>query len=87
MDAVGTHQLATLQTVVDIHGIVQLLAFLVRLLDATASGCVVVGDGQSDHRTVRQVDGALHQAFTKGATTYNNTTVMVLNGTRDNLCC
>ena len=46
-----------------------------------------MGDGQTNHRTVGQVDGALYQSLAKGATTHYDATVVVLNGTGDNLCC
>jgi hypothetical protein len=44
-----------------------------------------MGDGESDHRTVWQIDGALHKAFSEGTAAYDETTVLILNGTRDNL--
>ena len=87
MDTICTHQFATLQSSQHILSIVFLLALLVRLLDATPCGSVVVGNGEANHRTVGQVDGTLYQALAKGATTYDNTAVVVLDGTRDNLCC
>ena len=43
-------------------------------------------DGQTDHRTIRQIDGTLYQSFAKRATTYYQTAVLILNGTCHNLC-
>ena len=40
-----------------------------------------MGNGKPNHRTVRQVDGTLNESFTKGATTYHNASVVILNGT------
>ena len=42
---------------------------------------------ETDHRTVRQVDGTLYQSLSEGATTHDKATVLVLNGPRDNLRC
>ena len=44
-----------------------------------------MGNGEPNHRTVGQVDGTLNESFTKGATTHHNASVVVLNGTRNNL--
>ena len=85
MDAVGRHQLTTLQTVVDVHCIV-LTTILVGFLDATARGCVIMGNGKPYHGTVGQVDGTLDKSFAKGTAPHNDAAVVILNGTRDNLC-
>ena len=45
-----------------------------------------MGNGQPDHRAVRQINGTLYQAFTERATTDNDATVLILDGSRDNLC-
>ena len=45
-----------------------------------------MGDGETDHRAVWQVDRTLHQSFAKGTTADNQTSVLILNGSCDNLC-
>ena len=82
MNTISTHQFTTLQTIIDIHLIVFLLTFLVRFLDAATRGREIVGNGQTNHRAVRQVDGTLNQSLAEGATSNDNTTIMILNGTR-----
>ena len=81
------HQFATLQAVIDIHGIVAPLALLVRFLNAASGRSIVMGNGQSDHRTVRQVYGSLDESLAKGAAPHYDAPILVLNGSRDNLCC
>ena len=39
-----------------------------------------MGDGEPDHGTVGQVDGTLNKALAKGTATYDNTSVVILNG-------
>ena len=87
VDAVCIGQLTTLQAIHHIHGIVFLVAFRIGLLDTTARGGVVMSDGEADHRTIGQIDRTLDEAFTKGSATHNDTTILILDGTCDNLCC
>ena len=44
-------------------------------------------DGETDHRTVRQIDRTLHETLAKGTAAYNDTTILILNSTCHNLCC
>ena len=81
MNTVGMHQLPTLQAVQHVFRIIFCLPLLIRFLDATPRRGVVMGDGQTNHRTVRQiVDGTLYQPFTIGTATHHKSTVMVLYG-------
>ena len=86
MNAVGTGQFATIQSIQDIFLIVLLVALLVRLLDTTSGRGVVMSNGQTDHRTVWQIDGALYKTFSKRTATYHHTAVLILDGTCHNLC-
>ena len=45
-----------------------------------------MGDGQTDHTAVGQVDGALHQSFSKGTSTDDDTAVLILDSSGENLC-
>ena len=78
MDAVGTHEFAAIEAVEHVHFVFLLVAFDVGLLETASDGAVVVGDGEAYERAVGQVDGALHKSFGKGATTYNQSAVIVL---------
>ena len=44
-----------------------------------------MGDGEAYHRAIGQFDGALHQSFAKGAPADDGATVVVLDGSADNL--
>ena len=44
-------------------------------------------DGQTNHRTIGQIDRTLYQTLTKCTTTYHQTAVLILNGTRHNFSC
>ena len=81
VDTICRHQLTTLQAVEHVLRIIFLVAFLIGFLDAAARGRIVVGNGETNHRTVRQVDRALYQALAKGATSHNDAAVVVLNST------
>ena len=74
------HQFSTLQAVQHVFRIILCLPLLIRFLDATPRRGVVMGDGQTNHRTVRQIDGTLYQSFTIGTATHHKSTVMVLYG-------
>ena len=41
-----------------------------------------MSNGQTNHRAVRQIDGTLNQSFTKGTTSHNHPSIVILNGTR-----
>ena len=45
-----------------------------------------MGDGKTDHGAVREVNGTLHKTLTKGTPPHDNTTVLILYGTRDDFC-
>ena len=79
MDTIRIGQLATLQTVHHIHRIILGFTFLIRFLDTTARGGIVMGDRQTYHRAIRQVDGTLYQSLAKGATAHDETTILVLD--------
>ena len=85
VNAVGIGQLAALQALQHVLGIVFLVALFVGLLDAAARRRVVVGDGEAHHRTVRQIQRTLHQSFAIGSATDDGASVVVLDGTRNNL--
>ena len=85
VNTVGTHQFAMLQSVHHIHGVILGITLGIGFLNATACRGVIMRHGESDHRTVGQVDGALHKSLAKGSATYDHSTVLVLYGTRDNL--
>ena len=76
--AVGIGKFAALQAVDYIHSIVAILTLLVWLLYATTRWGVVVGNGQSDHRTIWHVEWALNQSLAKRAATYYYTAVLGL---------
>ena len=45
-----------------------------------------MGDGEAYHRSVGQVDRTLDEAFAEGAATHDDAAVVILYGTRYNLC-
>ena len=45
-----------------------------------------MSNGEPYHRTIGQVDGALHESLAKGAASHDESTVLVLDGTCHNLC-
>ena len=74
-------QLAMLQAVFKVHLIVLQVAFPVRLLDATAAGGVVMGDGQPDHAAVGEVERPLYKPLSEGPASDDRSPVIVLDGT------
>ena len=44
-------------------------------------------NGKTNHRTVLKLYRALHQSLSEGAATDDRGAVVVLHGSRDNLCC
>ena len=86
-DGVGRIKLAVLESLLDIMGIVLTVALLVWLLDASSGRSVVMRNGKTNHRTVLKLYRALHQSLTEGAATDDRGAVVVLHGSRDNLCC
>ena len=65
MNTVGTRQLTIFQSVVNILGIVFIAAFGIGLLNATARGSIIVGDGQTYHRAVGKLHRTLYQTFSE----------------------
>ena len=86
MDAVGIGKLATLQAIHHIHRIILILTLLIRLLDTTARGRIIMGNSETDHRPIRHVDRPLDKSLAKGTTPNDYTSILILNGTSDNLC-
>ena len=86
MDAVGTIELTMFVAVVEVHGVVLHVALDVWLLDAPSRRRIVMGDGEPHHRTVGEIDGALHKALAKRTATHHKTTVLVLNGSCNDFC-
>ena len=83
MNTVGTLHFAPVITVNQVF--VVLLDALVRLLYTTSRRGIITCHRQTDHRTVRQVDRALHQSFTETAPSHYHSTVPVLQGSGHNL--
>ena len=76
-----------LQAVHHIHGIILAIALSIGFLYATTCGSIIMRHGESDHRTVGQVDGALHKSLAKGSATDDLASILILYGSRDNLRC
>ena len=86
MDAVGSGQFTALQAVIDIHGVFFLVTLFIGFLNATPRGGEIVGNGKSNHRAVGEVHWALYKTLAKGTAPDDKTTVVILNGARDNFC-
>ena len=84
--AVSIGKFTMLITVDKVHSIVLYLTFLVWFLYAAARRGVVMSHCEAYHGAVRQVYRALHEALSERATAYDGAAILVLNGTRDNLC-
>ena len=85
MNAIGTHQLPPVITVDQIMVVLLDLPVLVRLLYTTSGGCIVTGNRQTNHGTIRQGNRFLYQTFTKGTATYDHAPVPILNSAGDDL--
>ena len=86
MNAVLTEELAPFVTCDEIHLILFRLPFHVGFLDATSRRGVITCDGQMDQGTVSKFNRLLHKTLSKGATSYDDASVVVLNGTREDFC-
>ena len=86
MDAVLIGELAMLVTLVQIHRIIQSVTFLIWLLDASAARRIVMGDGETNLATIIEGQRTLHQSLAEGSATYHYSTVLILNGSGNNLC-
>ena len=82
MNAVGIHQFTMIETVDEVFVVIDRTA--IRLLDRTSRWSIVTGDSQTNHRTIRQIDRTLHQAFAERTAAYNNSSVPILYRTADN---
>ena len=87
VDTIGIRQLTFVVTIDNIFGIALQVSLLVRLLNAASAGSVITSRREANHTAVGHIEGTLYQPFSKGATSHNNTTVLILDGSRKNLCC
>ena len=69
----------------DILLVIFIVAAGVRLLDTAPRRRVVAGYGEANHGVVAKLDGLLNQSLAKRATTDDGASVVVLNGTSQNL--
>ena len=83
--AVGIGQFAMVEAVNHIHAVFLFLALFVGFLDASSAGGVVFGDGKAYHAAIGQVHRPLYKTFAEGASAHNQTSVLVLYGTCQNL--
>ena len=81
--AVQTGQFSVLEAGVEVFVVGFLVSFLIGFLHAASRGSVVVRNGQSNHGTVGQVHGSLNESLPEGASSDDDATVMVLNGSAD----
>ena len=87
MDTVGIRQLSIVVTVYYIQRIAFLVSLLIRLLDATTAGGIVAGHRKAYHTAVGQVDRPLDKPLAEGASPDNDTSVLILDGSAENLGC
>ena len=85
MDAVGRVQLTMLEALLNVLGVLLALPFHVWFLDTTARRCVIMGNGETDHASVGEVDRTLDKSLSECTTSHNLTAVLVLDGSRHNL--
>ena len=78
VDAVGGIELTMLEAPLYILAIGLALSFHIRLLDAAAGGCEVVGDGELDHRTVGKLYRTLDESLSEGASSHDFRAVLIL---------
>ena len=72
MDAVLVGELAMLVAIVEIHRIIQSVALLIRLLDASAARRIIMGDGETNLAAIIEGKRALHQSLAEGSATYHD---------------
>ena len=82
MNAVGTVQLAMLIALIQFKGVVFHVALHIRLLDAAAGRREIVGYGETHHRAILKLNGALHESLAERAAAYDLPAVLILNGSR-----
>ena len=85
MDAVLIGELAMLVTLVQIHRIIQSVTFLIWLLDASAARRIVMGDGETNLAAIIEGQRTLHQSLAEGSATNHYATVLILDGSGNNL--
>ena len=86
LDAVLREKLSVLIPIDEIFLIFLVFTRSVGTLDAPARGTVVACDGEAYHRPVVKGDGLLYQSLAKRAPAYHGSSVVVLDGTSQNLC-
>ena len=83
VDAVLVGELTMLVSLVKIHRIVLTVTFLIWFLNTSATWGIVMGDGETNLTAILEGERTLHQSLAEGTTTYHHTTVLVLDGTRN----
>ena len=68
----------------DVHFVILVFTFIIWLLNAASGRSVIAGDGQSDSRTVTEINRLLYQAFPERTASDNGATVVILNGSGKN---
>ena len=86
MDAVLIGKLAMLVTVVEIHRIIQSVALLIRFLNASAARRIIMCDGEANLAAIIEGERTLHQSLAEGSTANHHATVLILDGSGNNLC-
>ena len=81
MNTVCMDKFTLTETVVKI--VLVFLLVLIRFLYAASGRGIVAGYSKTDHRAIRKVKRTLHKALTKGSPTYNQPTVPILYGARN----
>ena len=89
VNAVRVHQFSMVEAIqqvamVLLQHIVAIARGFIRLLNATADRSIIACNGESYHRTIGQVNGALHQSLAEGAATHHHSTIPILDGTCHN---
>ena len=87
MDAVRTHQLASVVAVDQVVVILLLFPVHIRFLDGTAGRRIVAGDGQTNHGAIGHGDGLLHQSFAECPAADDDAPVPILYGPRKDFAC
>ena len=75
-----------LVTVVEIHRIIQSVSLLIRLLDASAARRIIMGDGEANLAAIIEAERTLHHSLAEGSATYHYSTILILDGSGNNLC-
>ena len=86
MDAVLVGELAMLVAIVEIHRIIQSVSLLIRLLDTSAARRIIMCDGEANLAAIIEGERTLNQSLAEGSATYHHSTILILNGSGNNLC-